>query len=377
MSLSALGPAAVSPDRLASMVASLLGVEDVALDDVRVDEVDYAIPAITTAARHWVSGTATSTRGTEPWRIFVKHIQSWARHPFFQQVPPEVREIAAAGVPWRTEADVYVSDLADRLPEGLTMPRALDVVELDEESFGIWIEAVDVQDVAWDLERYGQAAHLLGRLAASPAVAPLAGLRRVDWNLTVYATGRLRAQVVPLLMGDEIWQQPLCRAFDADLRDRMRAAAAQSEALATEGDALPQLASHGDACPNNLLDDGSGDIVLIDFGFWGRAPVGFDLQTLLVGDVQIGKRPAADLAEVDETIIPAYVEGLRAEGCDVAEDVVRRAHAIRSLLMTGLSTVPFDLFDAPTTDEIQRIADDRALIARYCLDRLDATSRSA
>ena len=59
---------------------------------------------------------------------------------------------------------------------------------------------------------------------------------------------------------------------------------------------------------------------MIDFGFWGAAPVGFDLQTLLVGDVQIGRRPAATLAEVDETIIPAYVEGLRAEGCDIPED---------------------------------------------------------
>ena len=116
------------------------------------------------------------------------------------------------------------------------------------------------------------------------------------------------------------------------------------------------------------------DIVLIDFGFWGAAPVGFDLQTLLVGDVQIGRRPASTLGEMDEAIIPAYVEGLRAEGCDIPEAVVRRGHAIRSLLMTGLSTVPVDLFERPITDELQRVADDRALIARYCLDRLDATS---
>ena len=73
------------------------------------------------------------------------------------------------------------------------------------------------------------------------------------------------------------------------------------------------LTSHGDACPNNLLAGEGDDLVMIDFGFWGSAPVGFDLQTLLVGDVQIGRRSAANLAEVDETIIPAYVEGLRAE----------------------------------------------------------------
>jgi hypothetical protein len=177
-----------------------------------------------------------------------------------------------------------------------------------------------------------------------------------------------------MLMGDEVWQHPLCAAFDTELRDRLRDAAGRGVDLAAEGDALPRLTSHGDACPNNLLAGPGDDIVLIDFGFWGAAPVGFDLQTLLVGDVQIGKRSASTLAEVDEAIIPAYVEGLRAEGCDIPEPVVRRAHAIRSLLMTGISTVPVDQFDRPMSDTVQRIAADRALIARYCLDRLDATA---
>ena len=42
--------------------------------------------------------------------------------------------------------------------------------------------------------------------------------------------------------------------------------------------------------------------------------------------------------------------------------------------MTGLSAVPVDLFEAPLTEETQRIAADRAILARYCLDRLDATA---
>lgn len=369
-----LGAADVSDDRLAQMVADLLAVDEVELSDISVEEVAYDIPAITTAARHWVSGTAVSARGTHPWRLFVKHIQSWGRHPFFQSVPAEFQELAAASVPWRTEAEIYRSDLASRLPEGLSMPRALDVVDLDELSAAIWIEDVSAPEVAWDLERYRRAAYLMGRLAASRDVAPLAALRDVEWSLTSYTFGRIAVDVVPMLMGDEVWQHPLCAAFDAELRDRLRAAAGRAVELAAEGDALPWLTSHGDACPNNLLAGRGDDIVLIDFGFWGAAPVGFDLQTLLVGDVQIGKRSADTLAEVDETIIPAYVEGLRAEGCDISEAVVRRGHAIRSLLMTGISTVPVDQFDRPVTDARQRIADDRALIARYCLDALESTS---
>ena len=87
--------------------------------------------------------------------------------------------------------------------------------------------------------------------------------------------------------------------------------------------------------------------MMIDFGFWGGAPVGFDLSQLLVGDVQIGKRGADDLAELDEAIVTAYVAGLRAEGCEIPEEQVRRGHALCLLIMTGLSTVPFDLFEGP------------------------------
>jgi len=44
---------------------------------------------------------------------------------------------------------------------------------------------------------------------------------------------------------------------------------------------------------------------MIDFGFWGSAPVGFDLTQLLVGEVQVGRRGARDLAELDEAIVAA------------------------------------------------------------------------
>ena len=54
---------------------------------------------------------------------------------------------------------------------------------------------------------------------------------------------------------------------------------------------------------------------------------------------------------------------------------MRRAHALCLLLMTGLSTVPFDLFNAPMTPEVRRTAADRAAVARYALDLVDATAR--
>ena len=364
-----LGAADVSDAELAAMVADLLHEDTVELVDSRVDPVDYDLPAITTGGRWWVSGHVTTQCARAPFRLFVKQVQSWARSPFFAMVPEELREEAAAGVPWRTEAEVYRSDLADRLPDGLTVPRALGVFDVDATACSIWLEEVPTRPATWDTRRHERAAYLLGRLSGSPALAPLAGLRDVEWSLQTYASGRLDAQVVPILMSDEVWQHPLCAAFDDDLRTRLRAAAADSTALAAEADALPRLLSHGDACPNNLLAGEHGDeFVMIDFGFWGGAPVGFDLSQLLVGDVQIGRRGADGLAELDEAIVAAYVEGLRAEGCEVPEAQVRRGHALCLLLMTGLSTVPFDLFEGPVNDETLRIAADRAEIARYSLD---------
>jgi hypothetical protein len=369
-----LGAADVTDAQLAAMVADLLHEDEVELLDSRVDLVDYHLPAITTGGRWWVSGHAATPCAKAPFRLFVKQVQSWSRSPLFVHVPEELREWAAATVPWRTEADVYRSALADLLPGGLRAPRAVGVFDLDETSSSVWLEEVPTQPATWDRARYERAAHLLGRFSGNRALAPLVGLRHMEWTMSVYAAGRLDTQVVPILMSDEVWQHPLCAAFDDELKDRLRQAAADSTALAAEADALPSLLSHGDACPNNLLAGPDGDFVMIDFGFLGAAPVAFDLSQLLVGDVQIGRRAAGGLSELDEAIVAAYVAGLRAEGCDLPEAQVRRGHALCLLLMTGLSALPFDLFDRPVDEDTLRIAADRAELARYALD-LEAATR--
>ena len=368
-----LGGADVTDRQLAEMVASLLGDDVESLRDIEASPVDYDVPSITTVGRWWVSGTAVTRAGARPFRMFVKQVQAWQRHPVFQLVPAEHRAEAAAGIPWRTEPLIYRSDLADRLPDGLTMPRALGVFDIDELSAAVWLEEVPARPVAWDIERYRRAAYLLGRLAASREVAPL-GRIGTDFTVSWFTWGRMTVQVFPLLRSEDVWRHPLCAAFDVELRDRLLAAAERALELAAEIDAMPFLTCHGDACPNNLLAaEGDNDFVVIDFGFWGRMPLGFDLGQLLVGDVQIGKRSADTLAAVDDVIVPAYIDGLRAEGSDIPPGLVRRAHAIQMLLMIGLSSVPNDLFDKPVTHEALRIADDRAGIARYCLDLEDAT----
>ena len=142
----ALGPADVDDARLATLVADSLGVAEVELLSSRADVVAYDIDAITTAGRYRVTGQARHADATAGFSFFVKVVQSWGRHPAFRFVPAEMREWALASVPFEAEPRVYLSDLADRLPPGLTMPRAYAVADLDAESTALWLEDVPVDD---------------------------------------------------------------------------------------------------------------------------------------------------------------------------------------------------------------------------------------
>ena len=94
-----LGPADVSDAQLTQMVARLLRApaDDVVLLDSHATEVDYDLPAITTAGRYWVRGRARSAAPRLPFSLFVKHVQSWARSPLFALVPPEMSASGRGG----------------------------------------------------------------------------------------------------------------------------------------------------------------------------------------------------------------------------------------------------------------------------------------
>lgn len=377
-----LGPADVDEATFTAIVAAALGErpDEVAVVDSSASVVPYPLDAITTAGRYWVTARAHTPRGERTARIFVKHVQSWSRSPLFRFVPEELRPLAEASVPWRTEPLVYQSDLQERLPPGLSMPVALHTAFLDARSAVVWLPALDVVEHAWTTKDFADAAFLLGRLAGSAEAAGLAHLGDgPDGPRTArtYAEGRLAAQVAPALRAGEPWEAPwVAAAFDPDLRARLVATLDDVPAFVEELESGPQGTAHGDACPNNLIRTaGSDDLVLIDFGFWGRQSVGFDLGQLLVGDVQIGARPADTLAETEAACVPAYAEGLRAEGVEVDHDTVARAHALHLMLFTGLSA-PLTSPPPPGADPSTTAHDarERAEIARFCLGLVEATS---
>jgi hypothetical protein len=339
--------------------------------------VPYDLDSITTAGRYWVRGEVQTTAGTAPFSFFVKHVQSWSRSPLFAAIPPEFREQAEASVPWRTEPLVYRSDLAERLPPGLTLPRVVAVRDLDEKSAAVWLEEVPVVQRTWTAEQLAHAAFLLGRLAGSPRVLELAGIGGSEFGRPVrsYLNGRLTHQVLPMLRSEQTWQHPLVAgAFDADLRNRLLAAVDRLPGFLDEVEQVPIGAAHGDACTNNLLvRPDSEDLVMIDFGFWMAQPLGFDLGQLLLGDVQLGRTAAIDLPRHETACATAYVEGLGAEGCQAESALVLRSHALMMLIFSGMSAIPFEHLGATPTPELHRVAAERASMLRFMLDLVDST----
>jgi hypothetical protein len=374
----ALGPAAVTDAELAAFVAAQLDVPHVAVLTTTVEDHPYDRPALTTASRHLVTGTARTPEGrTRNYAFFVKVIQAYRRSPLRFALPEPLRARAAAVVPWRTEADLYRSDLRHRLPSGLTTPRAFAVRDLDEDSVALWLERVPVRPAVWDVEQHARAAHLLGRFAASPAVAPLVTAVHGGRSPRVYAEGWLDGVVRPAFSGTDLWRHPLVEeAFDSRLRHRLTATFETLPALLDELDETPVAAAHGDACSANLLlATDRPDLVMLDFGFTGRAPLGTDLGQLVLGEVQTGHRDIADLPALEAACVRAYLAGIAAEGGQADPARLRRTHAVLMTVSTALSAVPVEHLEADPTPALRRLVHARAGVARFVLDLLDDTRR--
>ncbi len=145
-------------------------------------------------------------------------------------------------------------------------------------------------------------------------------------------------------------------------------------------DTYVQTIPHGDASPQNLLvpREDPETFVVIDLSFRTPHALGFDLGQLLVGLVHAGEVPAAMLGQIATLIVPAYLDGLAAEGITGIDDAVRDAYATSALLRSGFDSFLYDLIgsedpgDRHTFDERVALC---AFLARQYDDTVAATAR--
>lgn len=367
---------AINPRVLAQAVGQALSRPNASVAEWHIGP---ALPAPTfplTASLVRLAGTARDGQHTLDWALFVKTIQSFAHAPILQAVPPEMRDQVVRSFPWRTEAEVYSSELPGVLPAGLRMPVVHVIEELGDDRIRLWMEDVTVTAATWDLDRYARAARLLGRLAGRfpeghlPAGVPA----RVEVP-RVYFEGRIVNDVLPRLRDDALWAEPhIAETVDASLREDLMALAAEGPAILDALDAIPRYFAHGDACPQNLLidPDDRANLVAVDWGLAGLRPVGSDLGQLLAGRAESGELDPTQLSAIDEAIVPAYLEGLREEGGVATEAETRFGYVGSMLLRSAFTALPRELLAVPRPADLRELFARRAGYARFLVDLRDA-----
>jgi hypothetical protein len=108
------------------------------------------------------------------------------------------------------------------------------------------------------------------------------------------------------------------------------------DALLASMDALPQVLGHGDFHRRNLLlPPGGDDVVAVDWGFCGSAPVGADLADLVGGAAWFCDIEVAEIPAVESAVFAAFEDGLRTAGWDGDARLARLGYAAALALRAG------------------------------------------
>ena len=305
------------------------------------------------------------------WSLFCKVLQHPKHWPLLPMLPPEAQAEFLDGFPWRIELDLWEPAVLASLPDGVRAPALHRVVDLGDDRLAVWMEDVVESDEAWDLDRYARAARALGRWNARSRTPELLGDLPPCFALRMYVETAIDLRGLMPLGNDELWSHGWL-ADHGDLRARLLALGDRIPELLGRLEALPQAMPHGDASPQNLLVPASAPdgFVTIDVGMRTPHAIGFDLGQLLVGLVHAGVMPAASLPSIADTIVPAYVAGLRDEGDPTSQAEVLEGFAVSALLRSGFDSFLYDLADDPTEENAHTFAE-RVALCRFLADQAE------
>jgi hypothetical protein len=377
----------IDKSALATIVEEALGRSEV---DIR----EWKVQLLHQAAVGYVfrlKGVAQTPIGSQDWSLVVKIIPSPAS--------PHVRlnflsdEPASAGY-WKRELHFYQSELAHRLPEGLAAPRCYQVSEHEDECW-LWLEDLSDVDRAWTVASLGRVARKFGHF--NGCWVNDGSLANWPWLCRDYL-GIVRWIIDQQLITDETWDEiehmasenaRFRQAWPQDIVAGIRTVWARREAFMAVLEQIPRILVHGDVKCDNLFvrqrAEQHDEIVAIDWGLVGLAPLGQEIAGLTMHAARQMHVPAGLLGELDEQVFGEYMQGLVDGGWKGDPRVVRLGYAARIALHFALT---FTLvsnergllhdekraeFEADTGHTVEEYFHTLAVVRRFILARAEET----
>jgi hypothetical protein len=314
-------------------------------------------------------GEGSDEQGARSWSVVLKILKQ-----------PEGEQPEASTMwYWKREYLAAQSGLFERLPPSVVTPRFYHLSE-QEGSAWLWMEHVVASTgKRWTRDHYALAARQIGRFNG----VYLTGTPLPDDQWLCKGHARLWTSMwSPVNVGDNPY---ISRYYTAQQRERVLRLWDDRECFLDTLDRLPQAFSHFDFQRRNLFirqtQDGSDEVVAIDWALCGNGPVGGDLSMLMGMSAGLFELELTTLPELDKAVFEAYVTGLRDVGWDGSPELVRLGYTAWFALWIGL-TSPAVLAMLTSDDMLHRIpqtfgrpvdqfVSDAAALCEYALDRAD------
>jgi hypothetical protein len=235
---------------------------------------------------------------------------------------------------WKRELLWAQSGLPENLPERIKAPSFYRLDETPEGAW-LWMEHVESHHSApWGLDDYAFAARQLGY-----------------WN-GIFVTGKplpaqpwlARQHYRSWLSGvnpEKDWQFSLHQKYISDdIRHRYDQLWTEREMFYNVLETLPQTFSHFDSQRRNLFirqgENGSDELVLIDWALCGLGPVGSELCALVGMSALVLEWPPSAVVQLEAIAFANYLQGLREAGWSGEADLVRLGYVAWLAMWIGV-----------------------------------------
>lgn len=308
----------LSPHHLASVLQRVLGSQSVEVREWGEHRLQGGLE--TSSSIYRLEGTVAVDGEVQNWSLILKVFRSEAEF----DDPQGFRY-------WKREIQYYQSSMLQDLPGQVSAPVCYAVDEQTDGSVWLWLKNIqDTQEHPWPIDRYTQVARQLGQFNGAYLVdhsLPEVAWVTHDWlrKYLVHA-----APMVEFILQNP--KNPMVQSLLPGISMPLSLAMWKEHThMLWVLDQLPQVFCHQDAFERNLFYQ-DGQVIAIDWGFAGLAPLGAELAPLVGVAFGLGNFPASQAKELDQVCFEAYLEGLRQAGWQPDERQVRLGYTLTMLL---------------------------------------------